>query len=98
MQLQKHYDGNDVERVISYGSKSLQGRQQRYCTRRHKLLAVVHFVAQFRLYLYGRFVTSRTDHASLRCLKTLNNPEDQFARWVQVLDETYYTSQEMRSS
>ena len=92
-QMQKDENGEEVERVISYGSKALQGRQQRYCTRRRELLAVVHFVGQFRPYLYGRFVTIRTDHASLRYLKTLNNPDDQFARWMQVLEETYYTIQ-----
>ena len=90
-QRQKNDNGELEERVISYGSKSLQGRQQRYCTRRRELLAVVHFVGHFRPYLYGRFVTIRTDHASLRYLKTLNNPDDQFARWMQVLEETYYT-------
>ena len=89
-QLQPNADGELEERVIAYGSKALQGRQQRYCTRRRELLAVVHFVGAFRPYLYGRFVTIRTDHASLKYLKTLNNPDDQFARWLQVLEETYY--------
>ena len=89
-QMQPDENGELVERVVAYGSKTLQGRQRRYCTRRRELLAVVHFVDTFRPYLYGRFVTIRTDHASLKYLKTLNNPDDQFARWLQVLEETYY--------
>ena len=90
-QMQKDDKGEKQERVIAYGSKVLQGRQQRYCTRRRELLAVVTFVKHFRPYIYGRFVKIRTDHASLRYLKTLNNPDDQFARWMEVLEETYYT-------
>ena len=90
-QRQTDENGDKQERVIAYGSKALQGRQQRYCTRRRELLAVVTFVRHFRPYLYGRFVTIRTDHASLKYLKTLNNPDDQFARWMQDLEETYYT-------
>ena len=90
-QMQSDENGEEQEKVIAYGSKSLQGRQQRYCTRRRELLAIVHFVKAFRPYLYGKFVTIRTDHASLRYLKTLNNPDDQFARWIEVLEETYYT-------
>ena len=90
-QLQKNEAGEWEERVIAYGSKSLQGRQQRYCTRRRELLAIVHFVQVFRAYLYGRKVTIRTDHASLKYIKTLNNPDDQFARWIERLEELFYT-------
>ena len=42
-QLQK-VDETEVEQVIAYGSRSLQGREQRYCTRRRELLAIVEFV------------------------------------------------------
>ena len=97
-QMQPNEEGVQEERVIAYGSKVFQGRQQRYCTRRRELLSVVHFVNMFRPYLYGRFVTIRTDHASLRYLKTLNNPDDQFARWIQILEETYYTIEVRKGS
>ena len=97
-QMQEDKEGEMQERVIAYGSRVLQGRQKRYCTRRRELLAVVTFVQHFRPYLYGRFVKIRTDHASLRYLKTLNNPDDQFARWMQVLEETYYTMEIRKGS
>ena len=90
-QMQKNDNDEWEEKVIAYGSKSLQGRQQRYCTRRRELLAIVHFVSVFRAYLYGRKVTIRTDHASLKYIKTLNNPDDQFARWIERLEEMFYT-------
>ena len=90
-QMQSHEGGPEEERVIAYGSRSLQGREQRYCTRRRELLAIVEFVKRFRAYIWGREVLIRTDHASLKYIKTQNNPDDQFARWVERLEEVRYT-------
>ena len=76
---------------VAYGPKSLEGQQQRYCTRRRQLLDIMNFVNQFRPYLYGCKVLNRTDHhASLKYIKTINNPGDQSARWIECL-ELYYT-------
>ena len=69
-QMQKQEDGEEVEKVISYGSRSLKGAEQRYCTRRRELLAIANFVKHFRPYVYGRHVLIRTDHASLKYIKT----------------------------
>ena len=80
-----------AERVIAYASRTLEGREQRYCTRRRELLAIVTFVKHFRAYLYGRECLIRTDHASLKYIKTLRDPDDQFARWIERLEETKYT-------
>ena len=91
---QRQKDENDpeeVERVIAYSSRTLEGREQRYCTRRRELLAIVHFVKVFKPYLWGRECLIRTDHASLRYVKTLKEPDDQIARWISKLEETYYT-------
>ena len=84
-------DPEEVERVIAYSSRTLEGREQRYCTRRRELLAIVHFVKVFKPYLWGRECLIRTDHASLRYVKTLKEPDDQIARWISKLEETYYT-------
>ena len=92
-QVQLNDEGVEEEKVISYGSKSLQPREQRYCTRRRELLAIVHFVKVFRAYLYGRRVVIRTDHASLKYIKTLKDPNEQFSRWFERLEETNYEIQ-----
>ena len=44
-------------------------------------------------YLYGRKVTVRTDHAALRWLLNFKNPEDQLARWLEVISEYDMTIQ-----
>ena len=90
-QEQPDAEGVLQEKVISYGSRTLQACERRYCTRRRELLAVVHFVKQFKPYLYGRECLIRTDHASLRFIKKLKDPNEQFSRWIETLEETLYT-------
>ena len=90
-QEQRDEEGNIEERVISYGSRTLQKCERRYCTRRRELLAIVHFVKHFKPYLYGRECLIRTDHASLRYIKKLKDPNEQFSRWIETLEETLYT-------
>ena len=76
------------ERVVAYGSRVLTKQERRYCVTRRELLAVVHFIKYFRHYLVGRRFTLRTDHASLKWVKSFKEPEGQVARWLEVL-ETY---------
>ena len=74
------------ERVIAYGSRILTKTERQYCITRRELLAVVHFVKYFKHFLMGRKFLLRTDHASLRWLKSFKEPEGQLARWLEVLD------------
>ena len=53
------------ERVIAYISKSLQGSEQRYCTARKELLAVVRALKHFKCYLYGQKITVRMDNSAV---------------------------------
>ena len=90
-QMQKQEDGSTAEKVIAYASRILHPRETRYCVRRREMLAIVHFVKYFRPYLWGRKVLIRTDHASLRYVKTMKEPSDQFHRWIERLEEVEYT-------
>src|SRR6188768_3179422 len=54
------------ERIIAYASRTLSGPEKNYCVTRRELLAVIHFMKQFRTYLLGREFLVRTDHAALR--------------------------------
>ena len=90
-QLQRDESGEEVERVIAYASRRLQGREQRYCARKRELLAIVHFVKHFDVYLRGPPITIRTDHASLKYIKTLKELPDQFARWIMTLENYNYS-------
>ena len=78
---------NGKERAIAYGSFTLAPEQQRYCTTRKELLAVVRFTKQFQHYLLGREFIVRTDHSSLTWLLNFKDPQGQLARWLEVLSQ-----------
>ena len=65
-------------KVVAYASRALTKSERKYCVTRNELLAVVHFVKYFRLFLYGKRFTK--DHGSLRWLLNFKNPEGQLAR------------------
>jgi transposase InsO family protein len=75
------------ERVVAYGSFSLAPEQQRYCTTRKELLAVVRFTRQFRHYLLNKPFVIRTDHSSLTWLLRFKEPQGQIARWLEELSQ-----------
>lgn len=81
---------DDEERVIAYASKTLNRAQQNYCTTKRELLAVVFLINHFRHrhYLWGRHFVVRTDHAPLKWLHNLRDPQGILARWLSTL-ETY---------
>ena len=83
--LSQKVDG--IERVCAYASRTLSKSERKYCVTRKELLAVVHFVKHFRHYLYGRQFLVRTDHSSLRWLMQFKNPQNQLARWLEILSE-----------
>ena len=83
--LSQVQDGD--ERVVAYASKSLGKAERNYCVTRKELLAIVVYLKHFRQYLYGRRVTIRTDHGSLRWLTTFKEPMGQLARWLEIISE-----------
>ncbi|KAK3705767.1 hypothetical protein QZH41_000594, partial [Actinostola sp. cb2023] len=76
-----------TERVIAYGSRSLNDHEKNYCTTRLEMLAMVTYIDHFRYYLLGRRFLVRTDHHSLRWLMSFKQPEGQVARWLERLQE-----------
>ena len=77
---------DEEERVIAYVSKSLEGSEQRYCTARKELLAVVRALKHFKCYLYGQKITVRTDNSAVSWLHRSKDPVGQPARWIEVID------------
>ena len=81
----------ELERPISFASKSLTKTQRRYCVTRRELLAVVVFIQQFKQYLLGRKFVVRTDHSALRWVMSFKEPENQMARWFEILSQYDFT-------
>ena len=80
---------DEEERVIAYVSKSLEGSEQRYCTARKELLAVVRALKHFKCYLYGQKITVRTDNSAMSWLHRSKDPVGQPARWIDTYDITF---------
>ena len=60
--------------------------EQRYCTARKELLAVVRALKHFKCYLYGQKITVRTDNSAVSWLHRSKDPVGQPARWIEVID------------
>jgi len=78
------------EYVVAYYSCKFSKPERNYCVTRKELAAVVKGLSHFHHYLYGAQFTIRTDHAALRWLKTLKEPEGQLARWLGKLEQYNY--------
>jgi len=68
---------NKVERPIAFFSRVMNSAQRNYCPSptRRELLAVIGGLQHFRHYLVGTTVILRTDHYSLKWLRTFKRPE-----------------------
>jgi len=78
---------NDEERPIAFFSRVMNPAQKQYCTTRRELLAIISDLQHFRHYLISNKVILRTDHYSLKWLKTFKIPEGIMARWIETLAE-----------
>jgi len=75
------------ERPIAFFSRVMSTAQQNYCATKRELLAVIASLQHFRHYLLNVPVILRTDHHSLKWLKTFKRPEGILARWMETLSE-----------
>ena len=82
-----------MERPIAFFSRTMNPAQRHYCATRRETLAVVSALQHFRHYLLGNKVILRTDHHSLKWLKSFKNPQGIFARWIESMAEFDYEIQ-----
>jgi len=79
-------DENGQERPIYFASNKLSPTEQKYCTTRRELLAVVKYIKFFHHYLAGKRFILRTDHKSLSWLMTWKTPSTpQYFAWISML-------------
>ena len=83
------------ERVIAYGSRTLNKAERNYCVTDRELLAVKHFIEYYKHYLLGRRFIVRSDHQALKWLFSLKEPKSRIARWIEMLS-AYNFSVEFR--
>ena len=79
-------DKNGRERVIAYGSHSMNNHEKGYCITRKELLAMYYFCQHFNHYLYGKRFTLRTDHKAITFMVKTKKPiTAQFQTWINYL-------------
>jgi len=76
--LSTYVDG--VECPIAFMSRVFNSAQRNYCPIRRELLAVVAALQRFCHFLLGVYIILRTDHYSLKWLRTFKRPEGMLAR------------------
>ena len=85
---------NGIERPIAFYSRIMNSAQRNYCPTRRERLDVIASLQHLRHYLLGNHVILRTDHHSLKWLKSwiesFNRPEGILARWIETLAEFSY--------
>lgn len=75
------------ERVISYASRKLTDREQKYSTTEKECLAIIWAIQKHEHYLEGYEFTVVTDHMSLKWLLKLENPKGRLARWLMLIQQ-----------
>ena len=78
-------DENGLEHPVSYYSRKLLPRGQRYLTVEKELLAINLVTNAFCVYLLGRPFTIVTDHRSLEWLERLKENNARLTRWSLAL-------------
>ena len=75
------------ERVIAYGSRTLNKSERNFCVTDRECLAVKYFCEYYRHHLLGLAepFTIRTDHQALQWLLTMKEPKGRIARWIEAL-------------
>ena len=75
-------DENGMERVISYSGRALRKAEKNYSITELEALSVIAAFKQFHPYIYGNFVTLRTDHKALQYIYKNKNSKGRLMRWV----------------
>ena len=78
-------DQGKGEQPVTYESRKLSSVEQNYVIHEKELLAIIHAIRNWQIYLEGQRFTVVTDHASLEYIKTQSNLLRRQARWLETL-------------
>src|SRR3954468_19946997 len=80
-------DQGQGHQPIAYTSQKLSDAEQNYATHEKELLAIMHAIEKWRVYLLGNHFKIWTDHATLKFFQTQPRLSPKQARWSEYLEE-----------
>ncbi|GBG69950.1 hypothetical protein CBR_g4777 [Chara braunii] len=83
-------------RPVEYMSKKMSSQKLAKSTYEKKLYAVYKALTHWRHYLLGRFFILRTDHQTLRWMRTQPVLSDALKRWIEVIEQYDFDPQYLK--
>ena len=83
-------DHGKGQQPVAYESRKLSPAELNYPVHEKELLAIVHAIKLWRIYLEGQRFTIITDHASLEYIKSQTTLSRRQARWLETLQSVTY--------
>ena len=93
-----HLDTDGTDHPVSFYSRKLLSREERYATVEKECLAIRDAVNAFKVYLLGHPFTIQTDHRALEWLKKLKDNNARLTRWSLALQPFEFTVTYRRGS
>src|SRR5271154_5507148 len=78
------------DQPLAFESRKLSSAELNYPIHEKELLAIVHAIRLWHIYLEGQTFTIITDHASLEYIKSQNTLSRRQARWLETLQSVTY--------
>eukprot|EP01129_Flabellula_baltica_P008171 TRINITY_DN3225_c0_g1_i2.p1 TRINITY_DN3225_c0_g1~~TRINITY_DN3225_c0_g1_i2.p1 ORF type:complete len:755 (+),score=86.77 TRINITY_DN3225_c0_g1_i2:501-2765(+) len=77
----------DTRRPVCYFSRKLHGAELNYSAYAGECLALLEAVRKFRVYIWGAKFVVRTDHDTLKWMKSMSLKNTKYGRWILELQE-----------
>ena len=78
-------DQGKGDQPVAFESRKLSPAEKKYSVHEKELLAIIHALKVWRVYLEGNRITIITDHASLEYLQTQHTLSRRQVRWLETL-------------
>jgi hypothetical protein len=75
---------------VAYTSRKLSNAEQNYAAHEKELLAIMHALDKWRVYLLGNHFKIWTDHATLKFFQTQPRLSSKQARWSEFMENYDY--------
>src|SRR5690348_14918028 len=84
-QLELNEEGEEVERILSYFSRSFNKAERNYSTTERECLAIIASIRHFYTYLHMKQYEVITDHCPLKYLSRFKTTNSRILRWALLI-------------